>query len=118
MSEKKRGFYEIKADMLSLLKELKQLPEEEFDQNAMAEFLASFLNYTDKSSDPELAEEIFKYQYQLHGSFKQNLYRMMYGADENNLSLLHFVYPKEIRAFKRYGRTGLHQLSMVMERKS
>jgi hypothetical protein len=109
---KNRDFYDIKADIVVLLKELKEL--DRLNQHEMIKFLSSFVTFTEQSTNAELANEIYKYQYNLHGSFKQNLYRLMYSADENNLSRLTYAFPKEVTAFKKYGRTGVETLKGII----
>lgn len=113
MMDEKRDFYTIRDDIIVLLREIKELNQIPMDE--MTEFLSSFLTFVEPSTKADLAKEIYFYQHNMHGSFKMNLYKMFYGADKTNLSLLAFTFPKEVAAFLAYGRAGEYTIKEIME---
>lgn len=112
MSIKERDFHELRREILVLLREIKG--HSIFEEEDWTKFLSGVLMYPIECKKEWMAEEILKYQYSLHDSYKQNLYKMLHGASDDSIAKLAFVYPREVIAFKKYGREDVGTLKKIV----
>lgn len=118
--EEIKSYYELKQSLVSTLKEIKKCDEfisGEFDEEDFILLLSSVIVFMRKSSEQDLAREIYFAKNNMHGSFKNSLYALFYRASKDNVARLAFAFPFEHEAFIKYGREGEHTLKQIMETK-
>ena len=115
MSETLKDFETLRVEIVERLNEIKELDELK-DENDLLSLTASISSFISKDfSDKELASEILGYQYRQLGSVSMSLYDIMYSASEDTLNKLSFGFSKEVKAFRKYGRTGVFGLKQIVE---
>lgn len=114
------SYYALKQDLVLTLGKIKKCDEfvnGDWDEEDFIILLSSMINYIGKSSNKDLAREIYFAQHDMHGSFKNLLYKLFYCASENNVARLSFAFPFEYEAFVKYGRENVNTLKQIMEEK-
>ena len=105
----------LKREVLERLKKIKSLNK--LSDDNFLEFSGSISRYLDKDyTNAELAKEILDYQFNKLSFTEMKIYHILYSASEDTKAKLSFGFPKQVRAFNKYGRTGITTLSGIIDK--
>lgn len=111
----KTGYCELKDDILAKLKLIKQCEQFKDNPDDFAFFIGSIIRYIEPSTNKELADIVYRQQYNMLSNFEKKLMALLSSASEDNLSKLVVVYPKYVTAWKKYGRTSVWELEQILK---